>query len=244
MEPDMNIFDRKELFRLEHTPSGKSYRTANIPRRHRRKVIYNNMHLMEGMTFTQTGYPMMSPYTGTTDFEVIPYSEWRKHDGHNQALMFFLDDYRFRDAVWYNLEQTTYNIGHYDYFFTPDFSLWRNLPTEFYNQQNTFYTRFVGAYWQLSGLSTIPTASWGALNSFSYCFEGLPSNSVIAVCGLSNRKDNQAYNIWCHGLRRLEQEKHPTLILVYGPEIEVPDLKTPLKFIPGFISKRFRYGSK
>ena len=170
----MNIFDRKELYRMEHTPAGKSLRTAQIPKRHRRKVIYNNMHLMHNMTFTPSGYPQMTAYTGTTDFEVVPYSEWRQHDGHNQALMFFLDDYRFRDPLWFNLEQTTYSISNYDNFFTPDFSLWRNLPTEFYNRQDTFYTRFVGAYWQTCGLPTIPTASWGALNSFSYCFEGLP----------------------------------------------------------------------
>lgn len=244
MKENINLFDRKELYRMEHTPSGQSTKTVLIPKRHRRKVIYNNMHLMDNMTFTPSGYPQMKPYTGTTDFEVVPYSEWRQHDGHNQALMFFLDDYRFRDALWFNLEQTTYNISHYDYFFTPDYSLWRNLPTEFYNQQDTFYTRFVGTYWQICGFPTIPTASWGALNSFSYCFEGLPCNSIIAVCGLSNRKDIQAYNIWCYGLRRLEQEKRPILILVYGPEIEVPDLHTPLKFIPDYISKKFRYGKK
>ena len=66
------------------------------------------MHLMHNMTFTPSGYPQMTAYTGTTDFEVVPYSEWRQHDGHNQALMFFLDDYRFRDPLWFNLEQTTF----------------------------------------------------------------------------------------------------------------------------------------
>ena len=48
-------------------------------------------------------------------------------------------------------------------------------------QPGTDHIRFVGAYWQTCGLPTIPTASWGALNSFSYCFEGLPCNSIIAT---------------------------------------------------------------
>lgn len=241
MEKKDFIFDRKELFRMEHTPKGKSYRTALMPERTKRKVIYNNMNLMDGITFTPSGIPQMAAYTGTTDFELVPYSEWRKHDGHNQALMFFLDDYRFREALWLKLEQTTLKILHYDYFFTPDFSLWRDLPTEFYNRQNIFYTRFVGAYWQVNGLQVIPTYSFGSLPSFAYCLEGLPSHSVTAVCGLSNRKDTAAYNIWCYGLRRLEEEKCPTLILVYGPEIDIPGLHTPVKFIKDFISKRFRY---
>lgn len=245
MTTDFNLFDRKELYKMEHSPSGKSYKTAQIPKQQRRKIIYDNMHLMEGMTFTTThSYPQMLPYTGSTDFELVSYAERNKHSGANQALHCFLDDYRFRDSMWCNLEYTTYTISNYDYFFTPDFSLWRNLPTEFYNIQNTYRTRFVGLYWQLQGFNVIPTASWGNLNSFNYCFEGLPSHSIIAVCGQSNRKDIQAYNTWCYGLTRLEADKHPTLILVYGPEIEIPGIHTPVKFLTDFISKRFRYGHK
>ena len=244
MNSSINLFDRKELYRMEHSPLGKSYKTDQIPKRLRRKVIYDNMHLMEGMAFTSTGYPQLFPYNGYTGFELVSYSDRKNHTGENQALHTFIDDHRFRDAMWCNLEYTTYSISHYDFFFTPDFSLWRNLPTDFYNKQNIFRTRFVGLYWQLQGFQVIPTASWGGLNSFSFCLEGLPSHSIISVCGLSNRKDAQAYNVWCYGLRRLEEEKSPTLILVYGPEIEIPDLHTPVKFMEDFISKRFRYGNK
>lgn len=75
-----------------------------------------------------------------------------------------------------------------------------------------------------------PTASWGSLNSFEYCFDGLPMNSVVAVCGMGNRKNINSYNQWCYGLRRLEEEKSPTLIMVYGEEIHVTGLHTPIKF--------------
>lgn len=37
---------------MEHTYKGKSRRIDGIPERHRRKMIYENMHLMEGMIFT------------------------------------------------------------------------------------------------------------------------------------------------------------------------------------------------
>ena len=46
-------------------------------------------------------------------------------------------------------------------------------------------------------------------------------NSVVAVCGMGNRKNINSYNQWCYGLRRLEEEKSPTLIMVYGEEIHV-----------------------
>lgn len=234
-----NLFSRKDLYLMEHTADGRSTRVAAIPKRKRRKVMDDNMHLMEGMTFSD-GYPQLSSYSGSVDFEAVAYSDRKRHDGHNQAAHFFLDDYRFRDAVWYNLEYTTYTLSKFDYLITPDLSLWRDLPTEFYNEKNVFRTRFIGAYWQMAGYKVIPTASWGGLSSFAYCFNGLPDDSVIAVSGMGNRRDGNAYSRWCYGMRRLEQEKKPSLIMVYGREVEVPGLHTPLKYIPDFISTNLR----
>ncbi len=226
---------------MEHTVSGISTKTASIPTKQRRRQIYDNMHLLEGVTFTPIlRYPQLAAYNGTTDFISVPYTERKKYSGENQALHFFLDDYRFRNAVWCNLEHTTYEISKFDFYFTPDLSLWRDLPTDYYNRQNLFRTRLIGAYWQQCGFSVIPTASWGDLNSFAYCFDGLPDNSVIAVSGMGNRRSQDAFNRWCYGLRRLEDSKHPTLILIYGEELEVPGLQTPLKFIPDFISSKLR----
>ena len=207
----------------------------------KRKIIYENMHLMEGMTFTSNHqFPQMEPYYGSIDFNCVSYVDRNKHSGKNEALHFFLDDYRFRDAVWCNLEKTTYSIGNFDYYFTPDLSLWMDLPTDFYNRENVFRTRFVGAYWQKCGYNVIPTASWGGLNSFTYCFEGLPAHSVIAVSGMGNSRNKRSFNHWCNGLRRLEAAKAPTLIFVYGEEVSVKDLKTPLKFLPCFINEKLR----
>lgn len=241
MEQEKNLFTTKDLYVMEHTKRGISRRFAHIPVRKRRKMIHENMHLIEGMTFTSTlRYPQMSPYIGPTDFVSVSYEERNSHDGINEAVHFFLDDYRFRDAVWCNLEQITYSISKFEYVYTPDLSLWRVLPTDFYNRENIYRTRFVGAYWQLCGYKVIPTASWGDLSSFTYCFEGLPENSVIAVSGMGNRRSVDAFNRWCYGLRRLEEAKTPILIIVYGEDVDVQGLHTPLKFVPCFIQERLR----
>jgi hypothetical protein len=236
-----SLFSIKELYIMEHTASGQSLKIAQIPKRYKRKQIYENMHLMEGMTFTAVlRYPQMTAITEIPNLTCVPYSERNKYEGKNQAVHFFLDDYRFRNAVWCNLEHTTYSLRKFDYYFTPDLSLWKDLPTDFYNRQNIYRTRFVGAYWQKCGYNVIPTASWGGLNSFAYCFEGLPSNSIIAVSGMGNMASEDAYNRWCYGLRRLEDAKHPISILVYGQELDIPDLHTPVKFIPDFITTKLR----
>ena len=200
---------------------------------------------MEGIRFTATnGFPQMEAYNGSTDFTAVPYTLRNKCDGIGQAVHFFLNDYSFRDAVWCNLEMTTISLCKFDYVFTPDFSLWRDLPSEFPNKEEIYRTRLVGCYWQQCGFNVIPTASWGGLQSFPYCLEGLPERSVIAVSGMGSQKNSDAFNLWCHGLRFLEAEKSPTLIIVYGPRILVPDLHTPVKFIPDYISTHFRNGNK
>ena len=232
------LFSKKDIYMMEHTNTGRSRRLGHMPKHQRKKMIHENMHLMSGMTFTNgLRYPQMSAYDGPIDFISVSYQDRNKHDGKNEALHFFLDDYRFRDAVWCNLENTTYSIRKFDYVYTPDLSLWRDLPTDFYNRENIYRTRFIGAYWQQCGYNVIPTASWGDLSSFSYCFEGLPTHSVIAVSGMGNRRSVDAFNRWCYGLRRLEEAKKPILIIVYGEVVDVQGLHTPLKFIPCFIQQ-------
>ncbi len=241
MATERLMFSKKDMYLVEHNSKGRFWGLAMLPIRQRRKKIHENMHLMEGITFTQSlHYPQMAPFIGPTDFLNVSYKDRAKHDGKNEALHFFLNDSEFRDAVWCNLEYTTYSISKFDYLYTPDFSLWRDLPTDFYNRENVYRTRFVGAYWQTCGFNVIPTASWGDLASFSYCFEGLPMHSVIAVSGMGKNKSVDAFNRWCYGLRRLEEAKSPILIIVYGEEVEVQGLHTPTKFIPCFIQNRLR----
>lgn len=236
-----NLFTEKDIYLMEHDTRGRFIGLSLLPLKQRRKKIHENMHLLNGMTFTQDlHYPQMNPYTGSTDFVNVSYKERTKHVGKNEALHFFLNDFEFRDAVWENLEYTTLSISKFDYVYTPDLTLWRDLPTDFYNRENVYRTRFIGAYWQKCGFNVIPTASWGDMASFTYCFEGLPMHSVIAVSGMGNRKSEEAFNRWCYGIRRLEDAKEPILIIVYGEEVEVQGLHTELKFVPCFIQERLR----
>lgn len=238
-EENLSLFSKKELWKMAHNARGKSYLLKSMPATKRRKIMDDNMHLMSGMEF-KNNYPVLKPYNGSVQLTPVAYSDRGGNPREDEILHFFLDDYRFRNAVWYNLEYTTYAISPYRYVFTPDLSLWRNLQTEFFNMKNIFRTRFVGAYWQKCGFNVIPTASWGGLESFSYCFSGLPEESVIAVSGMGARKDQQSFDLWCYGIERLIIEKSPILLLIYGEEFEIEGIDVPVKFIPSFISKRFR----
>lgn len=238
---DCFLFSKKEMYLMEHNKRGRSVALARMPRLTRQKKIYENMHLMDGITFVgEKLFPQMQPYTGDVDFEVVSYIDRNAHDGKNEALHFFLDDYRFRYAVWDNLERTTQSVAKFDYLFTPDLSMWVDLPTEFFNLLSVFRTRYIGAYWQRCGFSVIPTVSWGNANSFSYAFEGLPQHSVLAVCGVGNKHCEARLELWKYAIRRIEEDLSPIMIIVFGEYVEVSGIHTPMKFIPDFISTHFR----
>lgn len=69
---------------------GRSIYMNNKSMRQKRKQIYENMHLMNGMTFTPISrFPQMQAITEIPDFESVPYTDRNKHTGKGEALHFF-----------------------------------------------------------------------------------------------------------------------------------------------------------
>lgn len=75
MEVDYSLFTKKEMYVMEHTISGRLTRIECLPKMVRRKKMYENMLLTDGMTFTSRNHiPQLLPYNGKVDFELVAYS--------------------------------------------------------------------------------------------------------------------------------------------------------------------------
>lgn len=235
-----SLFGRKEMFRMACTPTGKLQEFSRMAQNRRRKLTYNNMHLTEGMRFFEAnGFPMVDPYQGRTSLSVSPFTAHCKVTDMSRALHFFLDDHLFDNAVWKNLDRTTCTLLGFDTLFAPDFSLYVDMPEEL-NRFAVYKSRFVAAFWQRCGFNVIPVASWAGAPSFRYCLDGLPTGSVIAVCGTGHGRHWWQRDLWHYGLRRVDEELLPTTILVYGEEESLPALNAPVVFIQDFIHSRLR----
>lgn len=231
------LFSKKELF-IAQFSNGKNA-AANLSKHGERIFPGENLNLIRDFEFTSTnGFPILHAYNGPVNFQFVPYIDRKKYDGLHHAIHFFLYDYRFK-GLWSKLAERTYEMCDYRLLLTPDYSLAVDVP-DFCNKYHLYLTRFIGAYWQQCGYDVLPTASWGNVNSFKYCFEGLPEHSKLAVSGMGHQKSRAHTALWHEALLELERQKSPTLIVVYGDEETVPGLQTPLEFIPSFISKRFR----
>lgn len=233
-----SLLSPKEQYWQNHTARGTDVFFKQLSDCERRAMRYENLHLTIGMKFIN-GMPIVNPYKGTLDFEPVPYTKRNKYSGKGNAVHFFLDDYKFAN-IWNRLESVTHSLYKFDVLFAPDFSLYVNDDMFVQTNKTSIYrSRFIAAYWQKCGYNVIPVASWGDVNSFKYCFDGLPENSVIALCGIGHSHCSAAKRLWHYAIDELVETKHPTALIVYGGE-DKPSLDIPIMHFKDFITKNLR----
>lgn len=75
----------------------------------------------------------------------------------------------------------------------------------------------------------------------NYCFEGLASNSVTAVCGIGHEHCKSASVLWEYAINKLVEVKSPTKLIIYGgSQNRLPDFGVPVIFMEDYITKNFR----
>lgn len=134
------------------------------------------------------------------------------------GLHFFLDDYQF-ERLWRAPEQYLDILKEYQCVLSPDFSLYMNMPLAM-KIWNVYRSRLLGHWWQEQGLIVIPTISWAEADTFSFCFDGIPQGSIVAVSTIGVKKQDDAFRVWKNGMDAMIEKIHPKIILVYGGKLE------------------------
>jgi len=134
-------------------------------------------------------------------------------------VCFYTDDYKFdgsRSSIWLFPWLALRILKHYKGIITPDFSTYQDFPYPL-KLWNTFRMRAFGYWAGKQGLEVINNVRWGTPETYSYCFDGIEKNSVVAigtVCG-SPRKlcDRKRFE---EGLLEMYRHLNPHTIIVYG----------------------------
>lgn len=107
----------------------------------------------------------------------------------DKAVHFFLDDYQF-NRVWTDPDRYIPMLQKFKYVLTPDFSLYTDFPKplQIYNH---YRKHWLGAYWQMHGINVIPTICWSDRDSFEWCFDGEPTQSVVAVSSVGTQNGSE-----------------------------------------------------
>ena len=196
------------------------------------KDVWWRPYMVSGADFSHSGYDI--PYCPTTAVcipcMIITYDEAKRiyrqqlRNGHKDFLhmayvCFYEDDHEFdsKNGIWFNTSCAYRILCHFAGIITPDFSTYQDFPVPL-KYWNTYRMRAFG-YWygMICGHAVINNVRWGTPESWRYCFDGIPDNSIVCIgtAGGSPKKliDRKRFE---EGLEELVRVRKPHTILVYG----------------------------
>lgn len=141
------------------------------------------------------------------------------HFSYDAFVCFYIDDYKFdgvRTSIWSFPKNALNVLKHFKGIITPDFSTYQDFPYPI-KIYNTYRMRAFGYWVGLQGLEVINNCRWGTEESYHYCFDSIPQNSIIAIgtVGGSPRKliDRNRFE---KGFFEMIERLHPHTIIIYG----------------------------
>ncbi|MGM9650978.1 MAG: DUF4417 domain-containing protein [Faecousia sp.] len=81
---------------------------------------------------------------------------------------------------------------------------------------NHYRKHWLGAYWQQSGITVIPTISWSDKRRFEWCFEGEPEAGVVAVSSVGTQLNKESRALFLPGYNEMLSRFQPEWAYFYG----------------------------
>ena len=190
-----------------------------------------NAYMCEGASFSERDIPLCPTTASTLPKRMILWDE-AKHIYKNAlarndrdffydaVVCFYQDDYKFDGprGIWHDSAHALKVLCHFAGVITPDFSTYQDFP-ETIKIYNTYRMRAFGYWLGRNGVSVTNNVRWGTPESYRYCWDGIPKNSMVAIgtAGGSPRKlaDRRRFE---DGLFEMVRVLQPHTILVYGSD--------------------------
>ena len=188
-----------------------------------------NAFMTEGASFGKYDIPYCPNTTNDIPKDMKTWEEAREiHRRHlaekdedyfvDAYINWYIDDYKFDSSrgIWHDYNFALRVIKHFAGIITPDFSTYQDFPYPI-KINATYKMRTLGYWLGKQGINVINNVRWGTEESFDYCFEGIPRNSIVSIgtVGGGPRKliDRERFEI---GLYKMVDILNPHTILVYG----------------------------
>ncbi len=208
-----------------------------------RKMRLQNLHLDKSCIYTgECDMPVVQPYRDDPPDRLIPFNVALQTDDTDAGVHFFIDDYQF-DRVWTQPRRYLSMLRRHQAVIAPDFSQFADMPQAVRIWQN-YRGKMLSAWWQREGVRVIPNVTWSTPDSFRYCFDGQPTDSVIAINCQGIRSSNLSMYFWRMGYKEAVRRLRPRLILRYGDIIPGEQEDISVYYPNEYIKKLKEYGRK
>lgn len=140
------------------------------------------------------------------------------HFKDDSFVCFYCDDYKFDTfrGIWFSPKKAIEVLKHFKGIITPDFSTHEDFPFSL-RVWNTYRMRAFGYYATSLGIEVINNVRGRTEEDFSYCFNGIETNSIVAVgtvgSGLKFIENRPGFEMW---LNAMVERLCPKTIIVYG----------------------------
>lgn len=164
----------------------------------------------------------LSQYKGTVPVSLIGFNESRslynKGIEVSSCIHFFLYDNLF-SCILNNPVKYTAMFLSSSCLISTDFSVYMNW-TEHDRRQSVWRNQTLERLWRYNGINVITNVSWAGPDSYSYCFQFIPKNDVIAINSMGIKGDPDAVYFWHKGYDFVLSHLSPKLILRYGEKMD------------------------
>ena len=127
---------------------------------------------------------------------------------------FYMDDYKF-ESIWNHPEAALEKLQRCGGVITPDFSTYQDMPAAL-KIYNTYRMRAVGYWLGKNGIQIINNVRWRTPETYSYCFLGVPQDSIVCVSTVGCLGSQRDENRFAEGLAVMIDTLKPRHILMYG----------------------------
>ena len=149
--------------------------------------------------------------------ELLGFDHMLPSKEYHKGIHFYLYDYMF-ERIWNSPQQYMEKLSRFDCVIGPDFSLYTDMPVA---QQiwNHYRNNLLAQMMQDYGIDVIPPIMWSTPDTFEWCFDGLPHNSVLAVETVGCCQDKESRELWHMGMDAAMKKLTPECIVLYGSDI-------------------------
>lgn len=146
----------------------------------------------------------------------------RKIKNHRKLnVNFYVDDCKFT-RLWNNPDKYIDHLSCFHSVTMPDFSISTGelgMPFTL-NIYNKYRNHALAWYLHMNDIKVIPSVSIADKDSYDWCFDGLPKNSVLSVCTNGRVRSKAARLEFCEGFKVMCDRLKPTKVIIVG---RIPD---------------------